>query len=118
MRPSFSISLPDDCPGQLGELLAVADHLLHRHVADDGAQVTGEHVVHPLVHVGLLVEEPSSGVGDRRVVVAHLVDDDATDAERDALVGHALDGEVGLTQVERQPAHDLEHREARACPCR
>ena len=104
--------------GQLGELLAVADHLLDRHVADDGAEVAGEHVVDPLVHLGLLVEEAAGRVGDGREVVADLVDDDAADAERDALVGDALDGQVGLAQVEREPPDDLDAGERRACPCR
>ena len=104
--------------GELGELLAVADHLLDRHVADDGAEVAGEHVVDPLVHLGLLVEEPAGGVGDRREVVADLVDDDAADAERDALVGDAVDGQLGLAQVEGQPPHGLDARERPACPCR
>ena len=68
--------------GELGELLAVADHLLDGHVAHDGAQVTGEHVVDPLVHLGLLVEEAPGRVGDRGEVVADLVDDHAPDGER------------------------------------
>ena len=103
--------------GQLGELLAVADHLLDRHVADDGAQVTGEDVVDPLVHLVLLVEEAAGRVGDRREVVADLVDDHAADAERDALVRDAVDGQVGLAQVEREPPHGLhagEHERALA----
>ena len=99
--------MPDDVAGELRELLAVADHLLDRHVADDGAQVAGEHVVHALVHLVLLVEEAPGGVGDRREVVADLVDHDALDAERDALVGDAVDGELGLAEVEREPAHGL-----------
>ena len=88
--------------GQRGELLAVADHLLDGHVADDRPQVTGEHVVHALVHLLLLVEEASGRVGDRREVVADLEDHDALDPERDALVGHALDRELDSAQVERE----------------
>src|SRR4029450_10313529 len=42
--------------GQGGELLAVADHLLDGHVADDRPQVAGEHVVDLGVHLLLLVE--------------------------------------------------------------
>ena len=91
--------------GERGELLAVADHLLHGHVADDGAQVAGEHVVHAVVHLVLLVEEAPGRVGDRREVVADLEDHHALDAERDALVGDAVDGQLGLAQVEREAAH-------------
>ena len=50
-------------------------------------------------------------------VVADLVDDDAADAERDALVGDAVDGQLGLAQVEREPAdrlHAGEHQGALA----
>jgi hypothetical protein len=67
--------------------------------------------VNPLVHLRLLVEEASRRVGDRREVVAHLVDHDAPDAEGDALVGHAVDGELGLAEVEGEPAHGLHARD-------
>jgi hypothetical protein len=102
---------PRRLAGQRGQLLPVPDHLLDRHVADDGPQVAGEHVVDPGVHLLLLVEEAAGGVGDRDVVVADLEDDHALDPERDALVGHALDRQRGLAQVERQPPDRLDARQ-------
>src|SRR5438132_686220 len=87
--------------GELREFLAVADHFLDRHVADDRPQVAGEDVVHPLVHLVLLIEEPASRVGDGCVIIANLVDDDRSDLERDALLAHTVDLQVGLAQVER-----------------
>ena len=111
MSPSFSISVPDDCRVSwvsFSRSRIISSTVI---VADDGAEVAGEDVVDPLVHLCLLVEEASGGVGDGHVVVADLVDDHAADAERDALVGDALDGEVGLAQVEREPAHGLHARQ-------
>ena len=69
--------------------------------------MAGEHVVHPVVHLVLLVEEAAGGVGDRRVVVAHLEDHHALDPEGDALVGDAVDAQLGLSKVEREAAHRL-----------
>jgi hypothetical protein len=89
------------------ELLAVADHVLDGHRADDGSQVTGEDVVHALVHQVLLVEETTGGVGDAARVVADLEDRRAADVDGNALMGDAIDLKVGLVQVERQPTHCL-----------
>src|SRR5262249_15063877 len=46
--------------------------------------------------------------GDRHQVVAHLVDDHPAYTQRDALVSHTVDLEVGLAKVQRQAAHGLE----------
>jgi len=81
-------------PGLLGQPLAVADHLLDRQAAHDRAQVSGQDVVHPAVHLALLVQEPPGGVGDRHPVVAHLEDHHALDVHRDALLGDAVHGQV------------------------
>ena len=85
---------------ELREFLAVADHFLDCHVAHDRPQVTGEHVVDPLVHLVLLIQEPACRIGDGCVIIANLVDDNRSDLERDALLAHTVDLQVGLTQVE------------------
>jgi hypothetical protein len=69
--------------------------------------MTGEHVVHPLRDPLLLIEETAGRVRDGHEVVAHLEDDDTTDLQRNALMGHAVHGEFGLVQVERELAHRL-----------
>jgi hypothetical protein len=92
---------PGVLAGELREFLAVANHFLNGHVADDCPQVAGEHVVHPLVHLVLLIEESPCGVGDGCVIIANLVDDNRSDLERDALLAHTVDLQVGLAQVER-----------------
>jgi hypothetical protein len=97
--------------GELRKFLAVADHFLDRHVADDRPKVAGEHVVHPLVHLILLIEEPARRIGDGGVIVTDLVDDNRADLERDALLAHTVDLQVGLTQVEGEATHHLDARE-------
>jgi hypothetical protein len=59
------------------------------------------------VPTALLIQETPGRVGDGHQVVAHLEDDDALDVNRDSLTGHAVDRQVRLVQVEREPAHHL-----------
>ena len=70
--------------------------------------MAGEDVVHALLHLVLLVEEAPCRVGDRDVIVADLEDHHAADSERNALVGDAVDLQLGLAQVEGKTA-DLLH---------
>ena len=70
--------------------------------------MAGEDVVHLRVHLVLLLEEAPRRVRDRREVVGDLVDHDGLDADRDALRRHAVDVELGLVEVEREPADGLE----------
>ena len=72
--------------------------------------MAGEDVVHLHVHLLLLLEEAPRRVRDRLEVVGDLVDHDRLDADRDALRRHAVEVELGLVDVERQPAHLLEAR--------
>jgi hypothetical protein len=94
--------------GRARERLAVADHRLDGHAADDCAQVPGEQLLHLRVHPLLAVEEAARGVGDRGEVVRDLEDRHAADAHRDPLVGDALDRERRLAHPERQAADGLE----------
>jgi hypothetical protein len=71
----------------------------------------GEHVVDPVLHLVLLIEEAAGGVGDRHVVVADLEDHHAADAEGDALVRDTVDLQLGFTQVERKAPHLLDSRQ-------
>ena len=93
--------------GLTGELLTVADHVLDRQSAHDGTEMTGEHVVHPLGHQPLLVQEAPCRVGDGHVVVADLEDDHAPHLQRDALLRDAVDLQLGLVEVEGQLADRL-----------
>ena len=90
------------------QLLTVANHVLHRHAADDGPEMTGEHIVDPLIHFVLLVEEPSGSIGDARRIVADLEDHRSTHVDGDALVSHAVNLEIGSMEVERQTTHGLD----------
>jgi hypothetical protein len=104
-------------PGLPGELLPVADHVLDRQPAHDRTEMTREHVVHPLRHQLLLVQEAAGRVGDRHEVVAHLEDDHAPHLQRNALVGHAVDVQFGLVEVEGESAYRLHARQhERAAP--
>ncbi len=104
-------------PGLPGELVAVADHVLDRQPAHDGPQMTGEHVVHPLGHQLLLVQESAARVGDRHEVVADLEDDHTPHLQRNALEGHAVHRQLGLLEVQGELAHRLHARHhQRAAP--
>ena len=71
----------------------------------------GEDVVHLHVHLLFLVEEAAGRVRDRLEVVGDLVDHDRLDADLDALRGDAVEVELGLVDVERQPPDRLEPRD-------
>ena len=96
---------------RLGQRVAVPDHVLDRHRPDDRAQVAGEDVVHLHVHLLLLVEEAPRRVRDRLVVVGDLVDHDRLDADADPLRRDALEVELGLVDVEREPPDLLQARQ-------
>ncbi len=72
--------------------------------------MAGEDDVHPLRHHLLLVQEPARRVRDRHQVVADLEDHDALHAQRDALVGDAVDHELRLVEVQRQFPDRLDAR--------
>lgn len=93
-----------------GELFAVTDHVFDVQAADDGAQVTGEDIAHPLIHLVLLVEEPARGIRDRREIVTDFEDDDAFQTQRDSLGGDALDLQLVLAQIQGKPAYGLDTR--------
>ena len=87
----------------LGELVLVADHLLDGHRTGDGAQVADEDVLDLGLELdGRAVQEAAGGVGDRAVVVADLVDDDAAQVEADLLLADAGNGDLALVGHERQ----------------
>lgn len=94
-------------PGLTGELLPVPDHVLDGQPAHDGPEMTGEHVVHPLRHHLLLVEESAGRIGDRHEVVAHLEDDNTAHPQGNPLMGDAIDGQFRLVEVERHLPYRL-----------
>ncbi len=106
-------------PDLLGELVLVADHLLDCHRSGDGPEMADEDV-HDL-GLELLrraVQEAASGIGDRAVVVADLVDDHAAQVQADLLLADAWHGDFALVGHEREGS-DLDqarhHESASAC---
>jgi len=96
---------------RLGELVALANQILDREAPADRAEMPREHVLNARVHHVLLIEEPARGVRDRREVVADLIDHDGLEMDRDALLCHAVDGEIGFVEVERELTDDLHARD-------
>ena len=67
--------------------------------------------MHLRVHLIFLLEEAPSRVRDRLVIIGDLVDDDGLDADRNSLRRHALEIELRLVDVEREPANFLHARD-------
>ncbi len=86
------------------------DQFFDGQAAADRAQVPREDVLDARVHLILLIEKATRGVGDRDEVVADLVDDDRFDVDRNALLRDAVDHELGLVEIEREFAHHLHAR--------
>jgi hypothetical protein len=93
-----------------GQLLPLGDDLLNGHRADDRAQVPREDAAGQHRHLVLVGQEPLAGVDDGLGVVADLERDDGADVERDALLGDAGLGDLGLPHGKRQIANLAEHR--------
>jgi hypothetical protein len=94
----------------LSQALAFADDLLDRHGADDRPQVAGEDPPGEDGHAVLVLQEAAGRVGDALLIVAHLEGDHGPALERDALLGHALFGHLGLLHGQGQGAHPAAHR--------
>lgn len=78
------LGLLGDLPGEGGP---VADDVLHRHAADDGAQGTGEHFLGEADDAVLLLEEALGGRADGVLCAADLDDRDAFQIGLDAAQG-------------------------------
>lgn len=95
----------------LGDPVALADDLLHGQSADDGTQVAREDPAGELLHLFLLGQEAARRVGDGHGVVTDLEDGDGPNVEADALLRHAVLGDLRLAQRQGEHARLLFHRE-------
>ena len=101
-----------------GQLLPLGDDLLDRHRADDRPQVAGEDPAGQHRHLVLVGQEALAGVDDALVVVADLERDHRPDVQRDALLGHAGLGDLGLAHGQRQERGPCGRPAARTCRAR
>jgi len=87
----------------VGQGLLLADDRLHRHRADDAAQVSAEDPSHQRRHLALITLEPAGGGRNRLVVIADLERDDRLHRQRQALLGVAVLGDLRLLHRQGQP---------------
>ena len=94
-----------------GQLLTLPDDLLDGHRTDDRAQVAGEDPAGEHRHLVLVRQEPLRGTDDAFGVVADLEGDHRPDVEGNALLGHALFGDLGLAHGQCQKSALAEERD-------